>query len=107
MLTVFNRVIYSVTFVFKFLCHLTVLPVVFAVYVTFFIIRNSSPFTIGRLTFVCLMMFVLLCVTKPNGFSLSRFVTGTLTSRGGWPVRVYFGGHSVSTSGFLWENSGL
>lgn len=71
-LTVFNRLTYSVTFVVNFLCHLTVVPVVFAVIITFFMVRNGSPFTAGRLTFMCLMIFVLVCVVNPNGFTISH-----------------------------------
>lgn len=74
LLAIFGEVFCSVAFVFGFLYRLAMIPMIFTMFIAFFVIHSADPFATKELAFVYLLAFVILFIAGPGKYSVDLFI---------------------------------
>ncbi|WP_294618838.1 DoxX family protein [uncultured Bacteroides sp.] len=73
-LAIFGELFCSMAFIIGFLYRLVMLPMIFTLFVAFFIVHGNDPFAVKELAFVYWVVFVLMYVIGPGRFAVDRWI---------------------------------
>lgn len=79
-LAIFGELFCSMAFIIGFLYRLAMIPMMFTMFVAYFVIHGNDPFSTKELAFVYLVVFVLMYIMGPGKFSVDHWI-GKLLSR--------------------------
>ncbi len=77
-LAIFGELACSMAFIIGFLYRLAMIPMIFTMYVAFFIVHADDPFAVKELAFVYLVVFVLMYIVGPGKFAVDRWISKSL-----------------------------
>ncbi|MCD8318151.1 MAG: DoxX family protein [Paraprevotella sp.] len=80
MLAIFGELFCSVAFIFGFLYRLSMLPMMVTMATAFFFAHHGSV-SVGELSFIYLVVFILMYLVGPGKYSIDYWMTGTTKRR--------------------------
>jgi putative oxidoreductase len=73
-LAIFGELFCSIAFIFGFLYRLSMIPMIFTMWVAFFIIHAGMPFQDKELAYVYLLVFLILYISGPGRYALDTYI---------------------------------
>ncbi|NDV64350.1 DoxX family protein [Bacteroides sp. 224] len=80
-LAIFGELICSLAFIFGVLYRLSMLPMIFTMFMAFFVIHGGDSFSVRELAFLYLAIFILMYVAGPGKFSVDNFIAKMVSKR--------------------------
>lgn len=72
-LAIFAEVFCSIGFIVGFLYRLAMIPMIFTMFMAYFVIHGQDPFAVKELAFLYLIVFIFMYITGPGSFALDYF----------------------------------
>ena len=74
MLAIFGELVCSMAFIVGFLYRLAMIPMIFTMFMAFFVIHANYPFSVKELAFIYLVVFVLMYIAGPGKISIDHWI---------------------------------